>query len=339
MNFHGDVVFTVNLTGNTALDSAIYLNDEILAQAGQPTALFVERIWADSGAGAVAFRGGLVGGAYGIVFENQVFAEPGGPVPGAAPGSTFVGFGSHTPLSLSDRGEVLDWARCVESGQPIEQQDIFVGDQLLVRTGSVIKGESITILNPGRLGLRMDDGGRFVIFKVSTSNPYGAVVILADRGRRSRPSCWGDGTYNGGSGLVSCPCSNTSNILRFEGCKYSQGHGAYLSVQGRLDVADDATTFTVHQARPNQPGLLVQGDQLQSLPFKDGIFCMGNSTERIEVVVTDANGYAKTTNDIAVEGNVLPGQIRNYQMWYRDTGLFVGGFGSHFSQGLRVFWQ
>ena len=175
-------------------------------------------------------------------------------------------------------------------------------------------------------------------WQAGTCNDYNLTVLLEGTPLATR-ICSGDGTFNAGGGPIGCPCGNLSAPGSEEGCLNSQGHGAVLNVSGSVFHANDDAVFTVTQARPGQPSMLVQGSSLTALPFKDGILCMGNPTERVEVVFVDAAGTGSTTGSIVTGGNVPgPGLTRYYQQWYRDPALSVCGFGSNFSSGLKVNW-
>ncbi|MCA8980035.1 MAG: hypothetical protein H6831_10585 [Planctomycetes bacterium] len=163
---------------------------------------------------------------------------------------------------------------------------------------------------------------------------YGVVEV----GAGGNSICAGDGSWDNGSGPVACPCLNESSSPN-EGCKNSQGYGARIQTSGTVIFANDDLVFSVDQARPNQPSMLVQGETLVAFPFKDGILCMGNPTERVEVVFLDATGAGSTTSSIVTEGNIPgPGATRHYQFWYRDPAISVCGNGSNFSAGVTVNW-
>jgi len=144
--------------------------------------------------------------------------------------------------------------------------------------------------------------------------------------------CYGDGS------LTSCPCANNSTLGNREGCQNSQGLGAVLAASGSASVAADNLVFAVSQARGGQPGIFVQGTVLITAPFKDGILCMGNPTERLEVIFLSATGTGISAESVVSNGNVSPGNTRHYQFWYRDPVISPCGTGSNFTNGLTVDW-
>jgi hypothetical protein len=226
--------------------------------------------------------------------------------------------------------------------------DIYLYDDLLVDCGvngsnldsstSIDDNESLSVTNTTGAAVTYyiemycwGPGG-------SDCNTYDLIIDVTGNSPAT-PMCFGDGTTDIGGGPVACPCANESTLGAGEGCNSSLGYGAILTASGTNVVANDDMVFSVSQARSGQPSLLVQGSNLIANPFKDGVFCTGSPTERIEVVFTDGSGAGSTTSSIVTEGNITPGMTRYYQQWYRDPGgVSPCGTGSNFSQGLQVDW-
>lgn len=149
------------------------------------------------------------------------------------------------------------------------------------------------------------------------------------------PLCFGDGSEG-----TACPCGNESSLGSGGGCESSTGLGAVLSGSGSDQVAVDDLALHAIQARANVPGIFLQGATAISVPFKDGLLCVGAPTERLQIAFTDAAGAATSTSSITTEGHVSPGDTRVYQYWFRDPGgVSPCGTGSNFTNALEISWQ
>jgi hypothetical protein len=93
----------------------------------------------------------------------------------------------------------------------------------------------------------------------------------------------------------------------------------------------------------NQPGLYFQGDNAinsgSGVAFGDGLRCAGGGVIRLQVVFPDATGASATSIDVAAAGGVSAGDVKRYQIWYRDPNTSSCGAQFNLSQGLEVTWQ
>lgn len=112
--------------------------------------------------------------------------------------------------------------------------------------------------------------------------------------------------------------------------------GASLSTSGSTSVAANDLTIFANALPSNQFGLLVYGDQQQFIPLGDGFLCVnGSPIYRLGVQQASLFGIAEFPIDLGglpPGSSILPGEIVNFQVWYRDT--TPAGF--NLSTGLAI---
>jgi len=150
------------------------------------------------------------------------------------------------------------------------------------------------------------------------------------------PFCIGDGTG------TPCPCAN--NGAPGAGCGNSgSASGGVLSSSGNPTVGADTVVLTASNCPPHKPGIFFSGTNQANggngLPFGDGLLCMTNDIDRLEVVFLDGIGSAASTVVLSVEGGVLSGQTLHYQYWFRDNphGVCTAEFNT--TNALTINWH
>jgi hypothetical protein len=140
------------------------------------------------------------------------------------------------------------------------------------------------------------------------------------------------------------PCGNPG--AAGNGCANgSDANGSNLTGSGAAVVGADSLVLSASGLTPNQPGLYFQGLNAVSggagVVFGDGIRCAGGGVIRLGVRVASATGASDTSGlpqAISVKGAVAPGDLRYYQLWYRDPAGSPCGALFNLTNGYSVQW-
>ena len=60
---------------------------------------------------------------------------------------------------------------------------------------------------------------------------------------------------------------------------------------------------------------------------------------RLQVRTSSATGESETTAPIAALGMVQPGDVKRYQLWYRDPDASPCGSGFNLTNGYELTWE
>ena len=180
----------------------------------------------------------------------------------------------------------------------------------------------------------------------STDLTFPGNYLLSVTGTPNSPEpgtgyCFGDP----GSG-TPCPCNNDNDgSVPGSGCDNGAfASGAQLTGSGVASLSSDTLVLTTTGLEPSNSGLYFQAnnDLSPGYVWGDGLQCAGGQLRRLQVRFSDASGVSATTLVIStMAGNILAGDTKRYQCWYRTTtnppcGPGVNDFNA--SNGYAVTW-
>ncbi|MBL8861854.1 MAG: hypothetical protein JNK02_07555 [Planctomycetes bacterium] len=152
-------------------------------------------------------------------------------------------------------------------------------------------------------------------------------------GPASTPYCFGDGTG------TACPCGNSG--AAGNGCASSvNANGANLTSSGNPSISAD-TLVLLGSGMPNSSALYFQGTSQISVVFGDGLRCAGGTVIRLGTKnnVAGASQYPDVGDvSVSVRGLNAAGDVRNYQIWYRNAAAFCTPSTFNLSNGLNLTW-
>lgn len=204
---------------------------------------------------------------------------------------------------------------------------IFMGSAPLVGGGQLsfsfsdCNGAMFTSLDPV-LNVGSWSGFFYCVYSFAVQGPGVFIDIDLQSFSIALPSTGTPGCFGDGSG-TACPCGNNSSVGAASGCLSSLALGGRLLAHGTASVSGDTLTLDSSNV-PNGPGLFFQGTTVggSGIAFGDGLLCSSGTITRLGVVFATGNASTypggTTPGPISVGGLVAPGDVRSYQLWYRD---------------------
>lgn len=132
--------------------------------------------------------------------------------------------------------------------------------------------------------------------------------------------------------IAPCPAPTTYCVA----APNSVGAGAQMGYTGTGNLVLNDLTLYTYACPPNSSGIYYYGPSTTQVPFGNGFRCVSGATFRLGVTTADSFGDASVAIDWQnlPSGAPLPGQVRNFQFWYRNPA--AGGSGFNLSNGLQV---
>jgi hypothetical protein len=186
---------------------------------------------------------------------------------------------------------------------------------------TAVCGQAYTI-QIGSFGAAASISGTFTIVESGTG--CGPVAT---------PYCFGDGTG------AACPCAN--NGTAGNGCANSVvAAGGNLSSTGNPSIGAD--TFVLQgTGMPNSSALYFQGTSQIAVSFGDGLRCVGGTVIRLGTKANSGGASAYPVGadqTISVRGQNAAGNVREYQVWYRNAAAFCTSATFNLTNGLEATW-
>jgi YVTN family beta-propeller protein len=149
--------------------------------------------------------------------------------------------------------------------------------------------------------------------------------------------CSGDGS------ATPCPCGNAG--ANGNGCASSvNANGARLAATGSASIAADSLVLG-GSGMPNSSALYFQGTmQLNGgagAVFGDGLRCVSGTVVRLgtQANIAGASGYPVGADQpVSVRGGCSVGDVRDYQVWYRNAAVYCTSGTFNLSNGLQLTW-
>ncbi len=109
----------------------------------------------------------------------------------------------------------------------------------------------------------------------------------------------------------------------------------------RVPPRDPTTGRLVPNATRFPKGFAGLADYVHGLgvQFGDGLRFAGGGVIRLQVRFADVNGGSATSLSVATKGGCAAGDVKRYQIWYRDPATTPCGAQFNLSNGYEITWE
>jgi len=196
-NDSNQTMYIAELVGSTASDSAIYIDDTLIAQEGSPSPVAGRNYGSLSGGvvdlnnnGDYVFRGLLDGDSSTntiIISNGSKVVQEGDPFMTSRGSFPFTSFG-FGPVAIADTGDILWYGEWDDPNSDIDS-GLFLNDALIVQEGVTnIDGEVVDDINGSQDGFDISPNGQFIIFEGTLVNGQNGAFFITV----TAPSCPAD---------------------------------------------------------------------------------------------------------------------------------------------------
>ncbi|MBK7878365.1 MAG: PD40 domain-containing protein [Planctomycetes bacterium] len=149
---------------------------------------------------------------------------------------------------------------------------------------------------------------------------------------------------NADADSTPCPCGNSGPNGLLGGCQNSLGLFGALLCEGTPRISLDSLRFTGVNL-PNSSALLLQGTARENgglgVVLGDGLLCVGGSIVRLgskPVASNSASFPVAGEPTLSTQGSVLPGDVKTYQLWYRNSAAYCSSATYNLTNAWEVVW-
>lgn len=262
---------------------------------------------------------------------------------GTATMAPSIGNGSVSERSISndDRNGIQAIYGAISPGKPLITSVALAGTNLTINGSNFsATGNTIWFTRENFVG----NGTVLTVNNVASTNG-GTLINVTVPGNARSGDVLVRNTLGGGQGISNAwpldldgpPCPDPVTFCNGAPNSVSLA-GGVIQVTGSQDTTVNDTVLTATDIPGGQFGIFIYSMGQASLPVGDGTLCISGPLFRLPPQSTGTGSMSLTLdfNNLPVGGDILPGEVWNFQAWFRDP--MGGPNGSNLTSAQEVMF-